>query len=144
MSDQKKEFEVGYKRPPIAGQFVKGQSGNPKGRPKGSQNTASVFLRLARERVRVTISGRIRTITKLEAVMLQLINKAMAGDIRAAKDVLTLHNLLERADETKAQTESAPDERDDEVLERLFKRMRDVEPAGLGDDIVIDPEKSND
>lgn len=29
-----KEYEVGYKKPPKNYQFKKGQSGNPKGRPK--------------------------------------------------------------------------------------------------------------
>jgi hypothetical protein len=144
MSDQKKQFEVGYKRPPKAGQFVTGQSGNPKGRPRGSQNVASAFLKIARERVRVTINGHIRTITKLEAIMLQLVNKAMAGDVRAAKDVLTLHTLLERTEESKAQGEATHDERDEEVLDRLFKRMQEAEMSSLGEEIVIDPEKSDD
>jgi hypothetical protein len=144
MGDQANSFEVGYKRPPKVGQFVKGRSGNPKGRPKGSQNVASVFLKIARERVRVTINGRFRTITKLEAITLQIINKAMAGDSRAAKDVLSLHSLLERTEESKFQADAAPDERDSEVLERLFKRMQEVETSDLGEEIVSDSEKSDD
>src|SRR5579862_2107375 len=98
MSDKKQEFEAGYKRPPKAGQFVRGQSGNPKGRPKGSQNTATAFLKIARQRIRVTINGRIKSITKLEAIILQVVSKAVSGDLRAAKDVLTLHSLLERTE----------------------------------------------
>lgn len=31
---KEKLYEVGYKKPPVSGQFKKGQSGNPKGRKK--------------------------------------------------------------------------------------------------------------
>ena len=34
----KKDYEVGYGKPPKSGQFKPGQSGNPKGRPKGAKN----------------------------------------------------------------------------------------------------------
>ena len=34
-------YEVGYGKPPRKTQFAKGQSGNPKGRPKGSKNKSS-------------------------------------------------------------------------------------------------------
>ena len=32
------DYEVGYKKPPKHSQFQPGESGNPKGRPKGSRN----------------------------------------------------------------------------------------------------------
>ena len=36
--DRPSDYEVGYARPPDAARFKQGQSGNPKGRPKGSRN----------------------------------------------------------------------------------------------------------
>ena len=35
-------YEVGYGRPPSATRFQPGQSGNPKGRPKGTRNASSM------------------------------------------------------------------------------------------------------
>jgi hypothetical protein len=37
-------YNVGYGKPPVQTRFRKGQSGNPKGRGKGSRNFATVFM----------------------------------------------------------------------------------------------------
>jgi hypothetical protein len=42
---------VGYGKPPQSTRFQKGVSGNPKGRPKGSLNVASLFLRTLLETI---------------------------------------------------------------------------------------------
>lgn len=34
MSDQKKPYAIGYRKPPQGKKFTKGQSGNPAGRPR--------------------------------------------------------------------------------------------------------------
>ena len=59
------------------------RSGNPKGRPKGSQNLAAILAKAGRQRIKVTENGRTRYITKFEAIMLQLVNKAVSGDLKA-------------------------------------------------------------
>lgn len=79
--------EVGYGKPPRRTQFVKGRSGNPKGRPKGSQNLATMLTKAGRQRVTVTENGRNRHITKFEAIMIQLVNKAASGDLNAAREL---------------------------------------------------------
>ena len=47
------EYQVGYGRPPQHTRFPKGQSGNPKGRPKGSRALASIWLRAMNEKVTI-------------------------------------------------------------------------------------------
>lgn len=68
---------VGYGKPPKHSQFSKGKSGNKKGRPKSSKNIGSVFRNELSERIPITENGKHRTITKLEATIKQVVNKAI-------------------------------------------------------------------
>jgi hypothetical protein len=66
------DYEVGHGKPPKSTQFKKGQSGNPKGRPKGSKNFATVYHKVGREFVTVKENGRTRRLTKQEALLVDL------------------------------------------------------------------------
>src|SRR2546429_33335 len=67
-------YDVGYSKPPKETQFVKGQSGNKKGRPKGSKNLGTILYEAGRQLVDVTEKGRTRKISKLEVIVIKLIN----------------------------------------------------------------------
>jgi hypothetical protein len=114
--------EVGYRKPPKHTQFPKGQSGNPKGRPRGSQNVATVLQRAARQRVKVSSNGVSRFVTKLEAAVTQLLNQAASGDPRAIRELLYLHRLCEEPAEA-AQVEASPQEVDKLVMESIRRRI---------------------
>ncbi len=121
-------YEVGYGKPPRGGQFAKGRSGNPKGRPKGSKNLASVILRESRQPVKITGPRGSRTVTKLEATVMQVGNKAAQGDLRAAREFIP---MVGRAEEAVC-AESTPvtvHELDQKVMQSLLRRMRTAETS---------------
>ena len=84
------DYEIGFRRPPKATQFKKGESGNLKGRPKGSKNFASHAKALLARKTTITENGRTRRITLAEAVLMKLISRAMANDMSAMRMTLGL------------------------------------------------------
>ena len=122
-------YEVGYAKPPENRRFRKGASGNPTGRPKGSKSMSSILAKVGRERVKVTINGRTRSITKQEAYVLQLVNKAANGDLKAGRDLMTALRLFPEPEEL-PESSAVPTERDETVVQGLFDRMRfsDAQP----------------
>ena len=87
-------YEVGYGKPPKDTQFKKGVSGNPKGRPKKALDFAEQLLRAARTPVTITENGRRVRKPRYDVAILQLLNKAMSGDMKALNK---LFDLLPRA-----------------------------------------------
>ena len=88
-NDMKGDYAVGRGKPPRHSRFKKGQSGNPKGRPRGSENHYSILMKVLNERVVATVKGRRRTITKLQAVLMQTVNQAASGDYRHTQLLLS-------------------------------------------------------
>jgi hypothetical protein len=110
-----KTVDVGFGRPPKDSQFKPGRSGNPKGRPKGALNMATVLEQILRQKVVIEDGGKRKTINKLEAAVTQLTNKAAAGDLKA----LQLLTVLVRSAEERATQGAEPNSVNDEVDERV-------------------------
>lgn len=121
MTERKPLTGVGYAVPPKASQFKKGQSGNPKGRRKGSVALATLIRKSAKERVIVQENGTRKSMTKDEAALKQLFNKAASGDQRAIKLMADLMNLHTVAIEPVAPRFTLTDA-DREVLTQMIAR----------------------
>jgi hypothetical protein len=108
--------QLGYKRPPQWAQFRKGQSGNPKGRPKkkiAQPPTADISVssimdevfRTEIERLQpVREGGKPREMKILAIVNRAQIKSAIEGNVIAQKEVLQRAADLEQRDQQRAQT----------------------------------------
>ena len=85
------EFKVGYGKPPKSGQFKRGKSGNPKGRPTGSRKLATDLAAELNEQITVREDGKPRRVSKQRALIKSLMAKALQGDVRANAAVLALY-----------------------------------------------------
>jgi hypothetical protein len=139
MAKSKNGYVVGYGRPPRSTQFKAGQSGNPRGRPKGSLNLATSLQRALRERVTVIERGKQKSITKLDAAAIQLANKAASGDLRAFQYLLPQLALVD-ATLAVAPAEIAADD-DLAVMASLLKRFGAAGDAGTGTQKKRNPRK---
>lgn len=88
-----KSYEVGYKKPPKSGQFKPGQSGNPRGRPRGTKNLATDLQEELSAKIIVREGDNQETISKQRALVKALSARALQGDIRA---INTLVRMIER------------------------------------------------
>ena len=121
--EKRRDYEVGYGKPPRHSRFKKGQSGNPRGRPCGSKNLKTLLSEALNEPVTITENGRRRKITKREAIVRQVVDCSPTPDLRAVRIVFDLLRDIE------GQTEPATDETavftaaDEEVIAQLKARF---------------------
>ena len=120
------EYAVGFGKPPRRTRFCKGQSGNPKGRPRGARNLATLMEKVLKEPVVISENGKRRRITKRVALVKQLVNKAIAGDPRSIK--LLLAELREIDDRLGTGDGGIPLE----VIRRVMARVDRHAVSGLG------------
>lgn len=116
-----KDYDVGYGKPPVRTQFKPGESGNPKGRPKGQRNLATDLEEELNEKILVNENGQQSTVTKQRAMIKALLAKALKGDTRAANALIQLTLGLEQG--KSARSEAAPlDDEDKEILAAFVAR----------------------
>jgi hypothetical protein len=114
---------TGYCNPPEHTRFKRGKSGNPRGRPQGTLNIATVLARTLRAKVVVNENGKRKKITKLEAAIQQLTDKATSGDLKALQ---LLTGLVRFAEDHTVQTvirDDTLDEVDEKVVLGILKRL---------------------
>jgi|ERR1700730_9827670 len=84
------DYEVGYGRPPLHSRVQPGQRLNPKGRPRGSKNTATLITEELDRKIAGREGNRVTKFTKRQAAIRNLTTKAAAGDSKVFLTLITL------------------------------------------------------
>lgn len=113
---------VGPGKPPRHTRFKPGQSGNPKGRPKGSKNLATELQQQLRKMVTITVDGKPKRMTVQEVIARRLANDSMKGTTKAIELLIKLASAKpdEGAAKDAAKETELPDK---DALRRIHKRI---------------------
>lgn len=127
----KGNYEVGYGRPPRHTQFQQGQSGNPKGKPRGSRGLRTELRSELGEMMTITENGKSRRIPKRRIVIKALTAKALKGDVRAAEKIMQLVIQAEGFEDPKSERNRLSDA-DHQIIEYLLGMLADPNSANSG------------
>lgn len=98
--------------------FKKGQSGNPSGRPAGTENSSTRLKRLLSCEIQALneLTGQTESLTPLELMDIAMIQKALAGDVKAYAEILN-------------RMEGKPTERQDiQEAKQIVVLFQEIEP----------------
>ena len=116
------ECEVGYWKPPKKHQFKPGYSGNKKGRPKGRKNIHTIVENLMNEKIKITINGRTKKVSCIEATIRQVSLAALKGDIKAQRILFDLISKYTVRQEDLLQGNEELQQEDIQLLNEMMKQ----------------------
>jgi|tagenome__1003787_1003787.scaffolds.fasta_scaffold20667511_2 hypothetical protein len=108
---------IGYGNPPKEFQFESGKSGNPSGRPKKLPSMRQALEAELEKRVRIEEDGITVMAPKQVALVKNLVDAAVGGNLRAASAILSLLERDQRDDD-----QHAPDGSDEGLVEEYIER----------------------
>jgi len=120
----KSGYEVGYRKPPKHTRFKPGQSGNPRGRPKGTNNLKTDLMEELRENIVIREGDQSHKVSKQRAFVKTLVARTLKGDARSATLLTSMMmRLLETGEGAPAVAESLLDD-EHEILLAFEDRVR--------------------
>ena len=152
MSDESNNgsnYEIGYRKPPKAHQFKKGESGNPRGRKRGEdvEDVRVVIEAIFAEPVKLREGGRVRTVSKLEAMLNSQLVNALKGDPKAVRALFRLGqktSMFSRAKPKSCMVIDPPGTDEQRMILRAFHADQDaLEGSTEGDHRTASASRSN-
>lgn len=90
---RKRDYNVGYRKPPKDSQFKPGQSGNPKGRKKGAKGMKTIALQVLTEKVAVRTENGVKKMSRIEVLFRKLAEMAAKGNLRAQLSAFSMYEV---------------------------------------------------
>jgi hypothetical protein len=118
----RKRTDVGYGRPPVEHQFKPLQSGNNRGRPKGSKNEATIINEILSRKIKITQNGKTRQISLLEGIHLKFAEDALRGNPKSAAFLLSRKQLTDSSEQPATATLDTDEQK---VLEFFVKELEE-------------------
>jgi len=121
--DPSSDYEIGYGKPPKGTRFKPGQSGNPRGRPKGTKNLKTDLAEELGEKIVVREGEETHRVSKQRAVVKTLVAKTLKGDARSGGLLLgMMMRLLDTGEDAPETTEPLHDD-ELEILAAFEERL---------------------
>lgn len=145
---------VGYRNPPKSGQFVKGRSGNPRGRPRrpkmiargigGDSEYDAMILEELDRQVAVREGETVERTSVMRAAVRAIALKAAKGDVKAYTALTANRDAIEdrrraHQEETLKATLEYVEDATLELMRRKRERVSGPEIIPHPDDIDVDP-----
>lgn len=106
--------------------YKPGQSGNPKGRPRGSKNKDTILREVLSQKVSVQQNGKTLKMNKLTVIITTLVNKAASGDLRAISELRPMIEKMEANHEATVKLSEELSVEDKEILRAYAERAKNT------------------
>lgn len=140
-------YEVGYCKPPKHTQFKPGQSGHPKGRPRGQRNFRTAVRDALQEKVTIREGDRTRSVSRMDAIIRVTFNNALRSDAKALAAFIQLARSAGLMDEEPELSSAESVGAEDEAILAGFLERHGVKPSenppAEAEDSPTRPQKKN-
>jgi hypothetical protein len=124
-----RDYRVGKGRPDKTKSWKPGQSGNRKGRPKGSKNLKTIARAAAKRTITVTKNGRKQQLTYLEVGIEHLQRAVARGSRGALREYIAFLERNLDPNETKLSMQDLTAQ-DQALLDYVFSRAKQLSKKG--------------
>lgn len=118
--EDKKDYVVGYGKPPVSGRFKPKTSGNPAGRPKLAKAFKTDLQEELYEVITIQESGKSKSTTKQRAFIKRVTTKALNGDDKSMRILTQLISSYCQNTEKSEPEELSVD--DKEIIQQFLER----------------------